>query len=92
MLSPLVVAFFSLTVILAVAAISMFRYKKTLNPLEQERLSKGPFPWWYYVFTNLGILIAFLGIRYDDSIFLLAGYVLTFIVVGIAWRKKINQK
>ncbi|GFE57699.1 hypothetical protein [Geobacter sp. AOG1] len=84
----LVVAWLSFFAFLFYCSFSMFRYKSKVNPLEQERLSKGLFPWWYYLFGTLGIILALNGL--DDWVSL-AGIVVMLIVAGCGWRWKVKK-
>jgi hypothetical protein len=89
MKAVLVVSWLSLCVFLFYCSFSMFRYKKKLRPLEQERLAKGPFPWWYYLFVTLAVILMLS--RLDDWVSL-GGNVMLLIVVGFGWRWKVNQR
>jgi len=85
----LVISYFTLGIFCFIAAISMYRYKKRLPTLEKEKLSKGLFPWWYYVGV---IILAVLMLGPFDEILRLIGFILFFVVVCLGWKWKLNRR
>jgi hypothetical protein len=85
----LVISYFGLAIVCFIAAISMYRYKKGLTTLEENRLSKGVYAWWYYVGVTIPAALM-LG-PFGNEINLL-GIILFLIILGLGWKWKLNQK
>jgi hypothetical protein len=85
----LVITYSTLTIFCLVIAISIYRYKKGLTIADQEKLSQGIYPWWYYV----GGIIPFALILgpFGDEIKLI-GSILFIGLLGLGWRWKLRRK
>ncbi len=84
----LVTIYFGMAVILVVAGVSMFRYRKKINSMDRKRLDAPPSVW-----QGVMVLVAMiLTIGGFNEFIKLIGYLMFFVVVGISWIKKVEQK
>jgi uncharacterized membrane protein YdcZ (DUF606 family) len=85
----MITAYFVLAIFCFISAVSMHRYKKGLNRVEQNRFSQSTYPWWYYVGGIISLILILGSFKNETK---LIGYILFLLILGLGWKWKLKQK
>lgn len=84
-----IISFFVVAIVLFIMAIIMSRQKKQMTPIEREKVSQGPLPWWYYIACIPGAILV-LGQLNDTLRIVGIVWMTTIMLIGWNWKRKHN--
>jgi predicted CDP-diglyceride synthetase/phosphatidate cytidylyltransferase len=84
----LIIIFSAVLIFISFASISQFRYRKSMTPIDRDRLDNRPMSWWQIMAWAVAVMLM-LG-KFDD-VTPFIGYLILFILIGLRWKKGIDN-
>jgi uncharacterized membrane protein (DUF4010 family) len=85
----MIVIFVAVLVFISFACFSMFRYRKTMTPIDKDRLDNRPISWWQIIAWAVALVLM---LGKFDKISPFIGYFILFVLIGLRWKKGVENR